>query len=213
MRVFALIAAALIFAPTVARAQQPTEPIGRFAFDLRGFYAGLKQDPVTAAGLGVQPTDLPSRGLGGVAGVHIYPIHTKGFALGIGAEGILARGRRQAHDETTGDPVGLPITQKLMGLSPQISFNFGHRQGWSYLSAGMGPLSFASYQRDTAPDDPAPRKRTINMGAGARWFNTAHLAFCFDMRFYLTRPEDPTITYPGRQRSRLLVLSAGISIK
>jgi hypothetical protein len=51
------------------------------------------------------------------------------------------------------------------------------------------------------------------MGAGARWFNTAHLAFCFDMRFYLTRPEDPTITYPGRQRSRLLVLSAGISIK
>jgi hypothetical protein len=51
------------------------------------------------------------------------------------------------------------------------------------------------------------------MGAGARWFNTAHVAFCFDMRFYLTRPEDPTITYPGRQRSRLLVLSAGISIK
>ncbi|HWB29336.1 MAG TPA: hypothetical protein VG736_02455 [Vicinamibacterales bacterium] len=213
MRVFALIVTSLLCAPVLAHAQQPTEPIGRFAFDLRGFYSGFGQDPVTAEGLDVQPTDLPSRGFGGVAGIHVYPLRTKGFALGIGAEGILARASKQARDETTGDPTGLPIVQRLMGLSPQISFNFGHRQGWSYLSAGMGPLSFASYQRDMAPDDPAPRKRTINMGAGARWFNTAHLAFCFDMRFYLTRPEDPTITYPGRQRSRLLVLSAGISIK
>ena len=39
------------------------------------------------------------------------------------------------------------------------------------------------------------------------------LAFCFDIRFYLTRPEDPTDAYPGRQRTRLMVMSAGVAIK
>jgi hypothetical protein len=101
----------------------------------------------------------------------------------------------------------------MRGFAPQLSLNFGHREGWSYLSAGMGPLSLSTYQGQTAPVTPPPVKSTINMGGGARWFNSAHLAFCFDVRFYLTRPEDPTLYYPGRQRSRLVVLSAGIAMK
>jgi hypothetical protein len=211
MRLWTLVLALLLPA-SVVQAQQP-EPIGRFVFDVRGFYGALKQDPVTAGDLGVTAGMLPVRGLGGVAGAHLYLVRWTRLAFGIGAEAVVARGRAQEADAATGEPVGLPITQKLRGISPQISINFGHRSGWSYLSAGMGPLSFATYQGPVAPGDPPPRKNTINMGAGARWFNVRHVAFCFDMRFYLTRPEVQTTLYPGRQRVRLVVLSAGVAFK
>ena len=54
---------------------------------------------------------------------------------------------------------------------------------------------------------------TLNFGGGARWFAQRHLAFCFDLRFYETKPALTTLTSAGRERKRLLVLSAGIAIK
>jgi hypothetical protein len=39
------------------------------------------------------------------------------------------------------------------------------------------------------------------------------VAIGFDVRFYLTRPEDIVEPYPGRQRTRLLILSGGLSFK
>lgn len=213
MRPLLLSLAAILLLTSTARAQDDKRPIGRFAIDFRGFYSGLGQDPITAAGLNVDKATLPTRALGGVTGVHLYVLRRSSFALGIGAEGVLARGHKQEKDATTGDPIGLPLTQRFRGIAPQISLNFGHRQGWSYLSAGMGPLAFSTYQGPNAPGDPPPVKSTINMGAGARWFNTQHLAFAFDLRFYLTRPIEQTVSYPGRQRARIMVLSAGIAIK
>jgi hypothetical protein len=214
MRILSVVLLILLAPAATARAQQAAmPPIGRFVVDLRGFYSGLKQDPVTASQLAVPATDLPARGLGVTVGAHIYVFHRGHFAFGGGAEAVTARGRAQATDADTGKPVGLPIVQHLRGFSPQISLNFGHRSGWSYLSAGSGPLSFSTYQGTGAPTDPPPSQRTINMGGGARWFNVAHVAFCFDMRFYLTRPADQTAQYPGRQRTRLLVMSAGVAFK
>ena len=63
------------------------------------------------------------------------------------------------------------------------------------------------------PEDSPPRMSTINLGAGARWFASRHFAFCFDLRFYETKPEVPTGSYPGRERMRVRVLSAGIAIR
>ena len=206
----ALAGLLLVAGPAFAQQQQPL-PI--FAADLRGFYSGLGQDPVTAADLGVNPLELPARGPGGVLGAHVYPLRGRSIALGIGAEGMIARGRAQQTDPTTGDPIGLPIEQRLLSLSPQISLNFGHREGWSYLSAGMGRLSFETFKGDLPPAELPPTKSTINMGGGARWFIRAHVAFVFDVRFYLTRPEAASALFPGRQRSRLLVLSAGLGFK
>lgn len=195
-----------------ASAQQ-LKPIAPFALDIRGFWSGLGQDPVTAEALSVAATDLPSRGLGVAAGLNVYPFRRGGFAIGIGGEAALARGRAQQLDVTTGEPVGLAITQRLQNLSGQVSLNFGHRNGWSYVSAGMGPLSFATYQGDTAPVDPPLRVMTPNFGAGARWFSNNHLAFCFDIRFYQTTPVEAANSYPPRERTRLLIMSAGISLK
>jgi hypothetical protein len=212
MRTAGLLLFCLVLSAPPALAQQ-RGPIPGFVFDIRGFYSGLGQDPTTASGLSLSPEQLPSRGLGGVAGLHVYPVRTRTFAIGFGGEGLLARGRTQQRDPATGVSIGLPVTQQLRGLSGAMSLNFGSANGWSYLTAGMGPMSFATYSGDTTPADSPPAKMTLNMGGGARWFIVSHLAFEFDVRFYLTRPEVITPAYPGRQRNRLMVLSAGIGIK
>lgn len=212
MRHLLLVLGLVATAAPVAHAQVQ-QPISPYVIDLRGFYSGLGQDLTTAANLGVPAINLPKRGLGGVLGLHVYPLRKKTFALGLGGEFLLARGRAQEKDATTGDPVGLPIEQRVVSLSPQISLNFGHRGGWSYLTAGMGRLSFETFQGTIAPADTPPKKNTINMGGGARWFATSHVAFMFDVRYYLTRPEEIIGPFPGRARNRLRILSAGIAIR
>jgi hypothetical protein len=202
----------LLATPALAWAQADPRTLPPVVLDLRGFSAGLGQDPVTAAQLGLLASDLPGRGFGGVAALQLYPLRRPGFSVGIGGEWLIVRARR-TRDGEDAVVMGPPIAQRLEGLAAALSLNFGDRDGWSYLSAGMGPMRFSSYVGETAPPEPAPKKSTINLGGGARWFTNSHLAVTFDLRFYLTRPEDPTASYPGRQRNRLLVLSGGISIK
>jgi hypothetical protein len=204
-----IVAVALV--PSLARAQtNPTLPV--IVFDVRAFYSGLGQDPITAAGIGVSEDELPGRGLGGFAGVHLYPIRGKGIALGIGGEGLIARGREQLV-LPEGTPVGLPIQQRLRSLAGVLSLNFGHRDGWSYVAAGMGPMQFSTFQGDTPPTDPPPSQVTLNYGGGARWFFASHVAFGFDIRFYRTPAQDAIPPYPARAANRLLIMSAGVSFK
>lgn len=202
----------LVAAPALAWAQPDPRVLPPVVVDVRGFNAGFGQDPITAAQLGLLPRDLPGRGFGAVAALQVFPIRRPGFALGVGGEWLTARARRTRDGDDEVSP-GPPIEQQLGGLAGSLSLNFGRRDGWSYLSAGMGPMRLSSFVGDASPEAPAPQKATINLGGGARWFTNDHVAVTFDLRFYLTRPEDPTPSYPGRQRSRLLVLSAGISIK
>jgi hypothetical protein len=211
MRTVAL-ACALVLATAASAAAQTPEPVGPFVVDLRGFYSSPGQDPVTAADLGVLPTDMPGRALGGVAAATFYPMRRQGFAIGVGGEFLLARGRHQTTD-ADGNATAPRIEQRLSGVAANVSLNFGHRNGWSYLSGGMGPMRFESFAGDVAPAEAPPRQTTINMGGGARWFAVEHLAFTFDFRFYLTKPEAATAYSPGRGRNRLVILSAGISVR
>jgi hypothetical protein len=206
--VLSVLLGLLVSSPVFAQTQQPIPP---FVVDVRGFYAPLGTDEITAAALAIDPDDLPTRGLGGAVGVTIYPIRRTNFALGLGGEGLLAWGKSQPTD-AAGDPLGLPIRRRLQSLSGQLSFNFGHRDGWSYISAGMGPLVFETYAGDTPPPT-ASNDLTLNFGGGARWFTSRHLAFCFDLRFYETKPAVTTLTTPGRERKRLFILSVGAAFK
>jgi len=213
-----LLVAAIAAMAVPAHAQLP-KPLPFAVVDVRGFYGGLGQDPATAAGLvvlnpaqPVEATDLPKRGPGGVIGLHLYVLRKKNIALGIGGEGVLTQGRATEKD-STGQPTGLVVTQRLQGTSGMVSLNFGHRDGWSYVSAGMGPLAFYSYTGSLRPTEQPPFQMTINLGAGARWFATSHVAFGFDLRFYQTEPQEATPAYPPRQRTQLRVLSGGISIR
>ena len=206
--VLSVLLALAAASPAFAQTRQPIPP---FVVDVRGFYARLGTDQVTATDLAIDPDDLPTRGLGGAVGATFYPIRKQSFALGLGGEGLLAWGNSQPVD-AEGDALGLPIKRRLQSLAGQLSFNFGHRDGWSYISAGMGPLVFETYVGDTPPPT-ASNELTLNFGGGARWFTSRHLAFCFDIRFYETKPVVSTLTSPGRERKRIFILSVGAAFK
>jgi len=189
---------------------QPRERLPPIALDLRGAFVQLKQDGVTVDSLGIALEDLPTRGFGLVAGIHAYPLRGKNVAFGLGGELFLARGAKQNLGEDD-LPIGPEVRRQVQSVSGQLSLNFGHREGWSYLTAGIGPLSFDTYLAGTLPD--GPRIMTQNFGFGARWFTRPHLAFTVDLRFYLTQPAEPTRIVGGRERRALTVMSAGISIK
>jgi hypothetical protein len=212
MRRLALFVGMFVLIGVVPAVAQPKQPLPVAVLDVRAFYSGFGQDPDTAADLVLTPDNLPKRGLGGVLGLHFYPLRRQSFALGIGGEGMLARATAQETDDE-GVATGPRVEQRIQSLTPQISLNFGHRQGWSYLSAGMGPMTFATFLGTQPPVGLLPSKMVINMGGGARWFPKRHVAFCFDVRFYLTRPEVQTPQYPGRARNRLVFLSGGIAFK
>jgi hypothetical protein len=195
---------------------QHKEKIPPFVIDARAAIGLLKQSASTAASLGdltgqsIATTDLPSHGLGLSSGVQFYPLRRAGFALGLGGELLLVSASHQATDANN-TPTGPAVERRLQNLSAQISLNFGHRDGWSYITGGIGPLAFDTYAKDAMPDGLRPM--TINFGAGARWFSSDHVAFTFDLRFYQTMPADPTLVVAKRDRQPVMVFSAGISIR
>ena len=130
---------------------QTREKIPPFVADVRGLFASIGTDDVTAADLTIAPESLPDRAVGGAVGLTIYPLRRQGFAIGIGGEGLLAWGSSQPVD-AAGVPAGPPVERRLQSLAGQLSFNFGHRDGWSYLSGGMGPLLFETFVGDFPPN-------------------------------------------------------------
>lgn len=210
-RPMAAIVLAVIIVPA-ARAQE-REPIGRFAADLRASLPRFPDDAATASVLGVTTNDLPGRGLGLSAGLNVYPFRLGKVTVGFGGELLLSRGSRTPKPATEGGPVGPTIKTEFSVLSPQVSFNFGSRQGWSYLSAGIGRASFTT-EREAAPvADATSNPRAINYGGGARWFAKDHLAFTFDLRWYRVDAQAAAVGRPAYTGRRIMVLSAGISVK
>ena len=207
-----------------AQASDPDrQPIGRFAADVRGVSARYTDDPGLATFLDVTRENLASRGLGIVLGAHVYPLRMgRHLAFGVGGEVMFSRGSRtlklaadEEDDETLDGPT---VTARLSAVSPQVSLNFGGRDGWSYLSGGIGWTKFSSdVKNETAATatsaEGTPRTSTINYGGGGRWFMKKHVAFSFDVRFYAIRPQEGTATLPALARRRLLMLSAGVSFK
>jgi hypothetical protein len=210
--------AALLLATTAAAAsaQDPLPedlPIGRFAADVRAAMPRFKQDPNIAAGIGVTAPNLPTRGTGLVIGAHVYPFRLRGVTFGFGGEILTSRAGRTLDATTADGPEGPTVKTRFSALSPQMSFNFGRRRGWSYISGGLGWSRF-TVEEETAPQaDAEARTFTINYGGGARWFAKDHLAVCFDVRLYAVRPQEATATRPAYPRMTLMVLSVGASFK
>ena len=211
-----LILASMLLAsfPAGALAQEPeTEPIGRFAADLRVAIPRFPSDAAIATALGVTEENLPGRGLGLSAGVHVYPVRMGKVTLGLGGELLVSRARRTLDPAEDGGTPGPAVSGRFSSLSPQLSLNFGSRRGWGYVSAGIG------FARFTVENDAAPvassdsRVRTINYGGGARWFAKEHLAFTFDLRFHRYDPQDAIVGRPAYPGGRMTVLSAGMSVK
>jgi hypothetical protein len=193
-----------------AAAQEPPPRIGPFVLDVRGSIPQFPDDPAVAEARGLDVRELPGRGVGGDAAVHVYLPRWSGVTVGLGGQVTLVRARSGAVPGA-----GLrAVTERLTSMSPQLSLNFGTGQGWSYLSVGRGTSAW-SIVADGVGAQPADseRLRTFNYGGGARWFSKAHVGFTFDVRFHEVAPGSPQADSPGTPRTTLLVMSAGVSFK
>lgn len=213
------IALLLLFWPAPARAQQQ-EPIGPFAADVRAMFARHKQEPTVASDLGVTPANLPTRSLGLTGSLHWYPWRTHTVTLGIGGHLLVARGSRTPETTPTTGATGTTTTsvpatvqRRFRALVPEVSLNFGHRNGWSYISGGLGRSTLFVQRQDQPVAAPAGRK-TIHYGAGARWFTNHHVAVSLDVRWYSVAPQTASATAGVAQpQTTLLVLSGGIALR
>jgi hypothetical protein len=212
--VFAVVITMAIFAPGASAQEPEKEPIGRFAVDARVALPRFPEDAATVTALGVTTDNLPGRGLGVAAGVTVYPARLGKVALGVGGEWLIfSRGSKTLDPATEGGPSGPTVTTRFSVLSPQVSLNFGGRNGWSYVSGGLGWASFTTELEAAPVADADERTRAINYGGGARWFVKEHLAFTFDLRFYRIDPQDAATGRPAYGGRRMMVFSTGISLK
>ena len=215
MFVLALAAAA----PAAAQ----TERLPWFAADLQGAWVGL---PTAEGWVPVVPanTPLPGRGWGLAGGATVYPLKMGVVTLGLGA--AFARGKATSAPltATTGSgsaavtaPTTTTVTTQITSVLPQLSLNFGHKLGWSYLSVGYGPTRVASSSEpfgtvagQTVPEAWNP---AINFGGGAKWFMKPHLGASFDVRFTKLSSRAATDTLPSAKRTQMLTISVGLSIQ
>jgi hypothetical protein len=198
-----------------ARAQQK-ESIAPFIVDIRGAFARHKAEPSVATDLGVTAGNLPSRSIGLVAGAHVYPLRGSKVTLGLGGNVVIAHGSLALNVVENGVETptkGPTVRRHFTAFSPEVSLNFGHRNGWSYISGGMFGRSKLYVDRADAPVSQSPYRRTLNYGGGARWFTTDRVAFSVDFRWYSVAEQLASAGLIAQPRTTLLVLSGGISVK
>jgi hypothetical protein len=146
-------------------------------------------------------------------------LRLRSIAFGLGGTWLVARGTSTpaAPDDTTTAPLAVPeVTTRVTSFAPQISLNFGHSLGWSYVSAGLGRSKTES-EATLAGATFAPRNsdwvKTLNYGGGARWFLNEHVGVGFDVRWHKVSIVPASATHPGAPRASLFVAGAGVVLK
>ena len=180
------LAGVLLGSPVEAQSLTPGRP-GPFVIDARGATSGMPASPGLYPDLGEQ-FFVPARGFGLDVGGHVYLFNLGPTRLGIGANYILVRGTAADANAT------------LEIIAPQLSFNFGTSDGWSYLSIGAGTAQVNAIASASSS--------AINAGGGARWFLNRHLAIGFDIRVHRIEADGDTM-----DRSTLVSASVGFSLK
>jgi hypothetical protein len=213
----------LLFAVFVsAAAAQTRERIPFFSIDLHAGTIGL---PQAEGWVPVVPADtvLPGRAWGVGGGATVYPFRLGLITFGLGASMSTAKGKGESLTIVSGrgstaTTRETPIVRTgVTNLVPQISINFGHKLGWSYLSAGVGTTKVTSSADaiGTTPQVVVPEawNSTTNFGGGAKWFMKPHLGAGFDVRFVKLASRAATATLPSAKRTQQWSITAGISIQ
>lgn len=213
---------ALVLLAAVPAAAQTRERLPWFAVDVQPATVGLPQAegwvPVVSS-----DTELPGRNWGFATGVTVYPFRLSLITFGIGASLTTAKGSGASltivsGSGTTATTRVTPVVHTgITNLAPQLSINFGHKLGWSYLSAGLGRSKVTS-RADAVGTTPAmvvPEawNSALNFGGGAKWFMKPHLGAGFDARFVKLASRSATATLPSAKRTQLWNISVGISIQ
>ena len=165
---------------------------------------------------------LPGRAWGLAGGAAAYPLKLGIMTLGLGLS--MHRGKSTsaplmstATATKPAVPTTTAVTTQITSLLPQVSINFGHRLGWSYLSAGVGRSKVVSSSEafGTLPTQEVPEawNSALNFGGGARWFMKPHLGAGFDVRFTKLGSRAAADGLPAAKRTQMLTISIGISIQ
>ena len=206
------------FASTSAAQQK--ERIGPFVADVRFSSSGLPNEegwtPTVPNG-----TVVPSRGFGWEVGAHVNVLRFRAMALGVGATYLVARATSTPEEPVSTTPTPAPVTiptvtTRVTSFAPQVSLNFGHALGWSYVSAGLGRSrteSDASLTGVVFTPRNSDWVKTLNYGGGARWFLNDHLGVGFDIRWHKISLVAASATHPGAPRASLVVAGAGLVVK
>ena len=217
-----VVAAVLVLLAAPAHSQQ-REPLPWFAIDLHAASVGLPTAegwiPVPVIG----DTPLPGRGFGASVAATAYPFKLGIMTFGLGAAISSGSGKGEALTITTGSgasevTVVTPVFRtRALNVIPQISINFGHKLGWSYLSAGIGTTRIAA-SADASPTTPQvtlPQtwNQALNFGGGARWFMKRRLGAGFDVRFIKLGSRAESGVIPAARRTQMVSFSAGITIQ
>jgi len=231
-RIAAVSALLGVLAVTSAAAQiaAPAAP-GPYAIDLRGATSGLPADaaffPPAPAGTGIPP-----RGFGVDVGAHIYPMQLGPARLGVGVGLLRVRGAASpvppssSTSSSTTAATTPDVDAALTVIAPQLSFNFGSSAGWSYLSAGVGRARVTSVTSAFRGDGDGTAsgltpggdansgfRRSMSIGAGARWFTKAHLGVSFDLRVHVISAGGAEGARPATPRSTVTSASVGVSVR
>ncbi len=224
------IAALLMSTPAAAQLSPPSTP-GPYVIDIRAPMSGL---PSTSGFHPVLPANtlVPKRGFGLGVGGHVYVARLGVARVGVGVDVLRVRGTAvtPATPSTSTTGAGTPssssaslsaagqidVAMTMTAVAPQLSFNFGTREGWSYLSGGYG---VAQMRTEATGEQESPltgrttlvrddgRSASINYGGGARWFIRDRVAVGFDLRFH-------RIAAVGtRPVAKLVVASVGLSVR
>ena len=198
-----------LISPSPAAAQDPGS-IGPFVIDIRGSFVSVGQDAQLATNRGLAPSQLAGSGLGLDIGGHVYLFRWRSITFGVGATALfMSTSRTPGRDAP--NPDGPQVNTRFRALSPQLSFNFGDGNGWSYLSGGIGTSRMSIFVEQET--EPAQRGAgTLNYGGGARWFVRPGLAFSFDVRLFAISPLEQTATEPGSPRMTKMAISVGVSV-
>jgi hypothetical protein len=212
-----------------AAAQNP-EPPGPYIIDVRGAMGGLPKSTAFYPPIS-SDTLVPARGFGFEVGAHVYFLRLGPARLGLGATLLRVRGTANTPaPETTASQTTTVATSSTLvrpdlvatftAFAPQLSLNFGTAEGWSYLSAGLGPgrvRTTASADADaTVNVDTTYDSGTLsdlNLGAGARWFLATRVAVAFDLRVHMLSAGGAQANAPGTPKSTLFVASVGFSVR
>ena len=211
MRSALLVAGLLLCGAAGPVSAQAQDPVGPFVVDVRGVMAGLPTSEGWAPALPAG-TVIPSRGFGLEGGAHVYPVQWGPVRLGFGAAVTFARGKA-ATETVEGTP---EVITRSSTFAPQLSFNFGHRLGWSYLSAGYGAAKVSSEStaiglQPATTFDPG-WGGAMSFGGGARWFLTDHLGFGFEARWHVLGSRQASAASAAAPRATLFHLAVGISV-
>ncbi|MGH8186055.1 MAG: outer membrane protein [Steroidobacteraceae bacterium] len=184
--------AMLLLATAPAAAQAPDRVRG-YVVDLRGATSGLTRESVFFPEIPAETT-VPARGFGFDVGAHVYLLTLGPSRIGIGANYVRVRGTSPG------------VTANVSTIAPQLSFNFGGANGWSYLSAGLGRAWVKTTLERAAGLTTADSGgiSAVNYGGGARWFLARHIAAGFDVRFH---------RLSGPASVSLVAVSVGLSVR